>query len=262
MNILSPYIYNFPRVVFGADSDRCGDFYEYIFRRLEKILEGYRQTEAKFVTWFAVVLRNRYLNFLRERKLNPGPDSGFGLISLDYRGANEQSLHNLIAEGRDFVHSTQESYDGLIERILKELIPRQRVFFHLYFIEAIRPDDALFLSVTLSRSIRETLSGLNRLKESIVTRYRRRQSKLERLNMLYRQILQSQEKQDTDGTLRLKEIRDRVLVEYRRIKMHPSYRSIAAFLDAPLGTVSTGIARMKRAVGAILQELYHEKLPL
>jgi RNA polymerase sigma factor (sigma-70 family) len=262
LKVLSPYIYNYPRVVFGSDSDRCGDFYEYVLRRLKKILKGYRQTDAKFLTWFAVVLRHRYLNFIRERKLNHGRGGGFALISLDYRNMKDQSLYNLIADCRDFVHSRHEAYDDLIERIVHELIPRQRVYFLLYFIEALRPDDALFLSVSLSRSIKETLSGLNRLKDSIVHRYKRRQDKLDKLNLLFRQILQSQEEQDAGSTRHLKEKRDRMVVEYRRIKLHPSYESIAVFLEVPLGTVSTGIARMKRAVGAILEDLYHEKLPL
>ena len=53
-----------------------------------------------------------------------------------------------------------------------------------------------------------------------------------------------------------------MLEEYRRIRIHPSYERIARFLGIPLGTVSTGVARMKRAVREIVEELYNEKLPL
>jgi DNA-directed RNA polymerase specialized sigma24 family protein len=65
IEMLSKFIYNYPRVVYGMSPDTCGDFYEYILPRMEKILVGYRETEAKFITWFTVVLRNRYFNFLR-----------------------------------------------------------------------------------------------------------------------------------------------------------------------------------------------------
>jgi RNA polymerase sigma factor (sigma-70 family) len=68
VRMLTPYIYNYPRIVFGTDLDTCADFYEYILRRLEKILTKYSDTGARFVTWFTVVLRNRYLNYLRERR--------------------------------------------------------------------------------------------------------------------------------------------------------------------------------------------------
>jgi len=260
--LLSPYIYNYPRIVFGSDSDRCGDFYEYVLQRLDRILVSYHETEAKFVTWFTVVLRNRYLNFLRERKTGGLDDSDCDCISLDYRDMNTQSLHNFIAEKRDYVLSEKQRYDELIERISSGLNENQRIFFHLYYIDALRPEDAVFISVTLNRSVRVTLAGINELKESIVHRYKRRQDNLERLNVLHREIVRSQKDHDTEALARYREKRDRLLEEYRRIKIHPSYESLARFLAVPLGTVSTGISRMKRAVREILKELYHEELPL
>ncbi len=93
VKILSPYIYNFPRIVFSADSDLCGDFYEYVFVRLEKILMAYRETEAKFVTWFTVVLRNRYFNFIRERKSKNSIGDNYKFISLDYMQTKINSLN-------------------------------------------------------------------------------------------------------------------------------------------------------------------------
>ncbi len=67
IEMLSGYIYNYPRVAFGMNVDTCGDFFEYVLTRMKPILNGYRETDAKFSTWFTVVLRNRYLNTLRNR---------------------------------------------------------------------------------------------------------------------------------------------------------------------------------------------------
>ena len=61
LDMLSGYIYNYPRITFGMSLDVCSDFYEYIFTRLKTILTGYRETDAKFITWFTVVLRNSSL---------------------------------------------------------------------------------------------------------------------------------------------------------------------------------------------------------
>jgi len=40
VNMLSQYIYNYPRVVFGTDPDTCSDFYEYVLSRFKSILTG------------------------------------------------------------------------------------------------------------------------------------------------------------------------------------------------------------------------------
>jgi RNA polymerase sigma factor (sigma-70 family) len=257
VSLLSSYIYNYPRIVFGSDADLCSDFYEYLFRRLDRILISYRETEAKFITWFTVVLRNRYLNFIRERGVQEGNP-----ISLDSRDGTEQSLYNVIAERRDFVHSNQKEYDRLIEAITADLNIKKRVFFHLYYLDSLRPADVAFLSVTLGRSVQQTLAGIDELKETLVRRYERKQESFEKLNQLFRRLVRAQKERDFDAENRCREKRSRLLEEYRRIRIHPSYERIARFLGIPLGTVSTGVARMKRAVREIVEELYDEKLPL
>jgi RNA polymerase sigma factor (sigma-70 family) len=261
-SLLSSYIYNYPRIVFGSDADLCGDFYEYLFRRLERILASYRETEAKFVTWFTVVLRNRYLNFLRERRARGQDYCEGNPISLDSRDADAQSLYNVIAERRDFVHSDQEKYDVLLESIVGGLNINQRLFFHLYYLESLRPEDVVFLSVSLNRPVRQTLAGIDELKESVARRYERKQESFEKLNQLYRRLVHAQKERDREAEDRYRQKRSRLLEEYRRIKIHPSYERLARFLGIPLGTVSTGVARMKRAVRKIVEDRYHEKLPL
>ena len=48
IEMLSRYIYNYPRVSFGMNRDTCGDFFEYVLTRMKSILNGYRETDAKF----------------------------------------------------------------------------------------------------------------------------------------------------------------------------------------------------------------------
>ena len=70
-----------------------------------------------------------------------------------------------------------------------------------------------------------------------------------------------QDEGNHDSVPGMRRRREKLLDEYRRIKIHPSYESLARFLRKPLGTVSTGISRMKSAVRVVLEE-YHEKLSL
>ena len=80
IEMLSKFIYNYPRVAFGMNTDICGDFFEYVLARMKAILNGYRETDAKFITWFTVVLRNRYLNFVRAKKLKNRVEEQGGVV--------------------------------------------------------------------------------------------------------------------------------------------------------------------------------------
>ncbi len=262
VKILSPYIYNFPRIVFSADSDLCGDFYEYVFVRLEKILMAYRETEAKFVTWFTVVLRNRYFNFIRERKSKNSIGDNYKFISLDCDTGKTQSLHNLIGVRDHFSHSEHSSYEPLLERIVRNLNHNQRLFFHLYYIDTIRPEDIGFISITLNRTVQDVLSSISKLKDGMVRKYKLRNDTYEKLNLLYHEILRNQRDGKIESVQIMKKKQNKLLQEYWRVKVNPSYSSLADFLNLPLGTVSTGISRMKSAVRDIIGEFKDEKLPI
>ncbi len=262
VQLLSLYIYNYPRIVFAADPDRCSEFYEYLLSRLRKVLNSYRETDAKFTTWFTVVLRSRYINFIRERSSRTDQSVDCFSVSLDYRDDNRQSLYNMIAERKDFLQSDYAFYDELVERIVSHLNHKQRIFFHLYFIDSLRPEDVVFLSLSLGRSIRDVLHSIGRLKETVVKRYEKKNESLGKLNQYYRELISAQHRDDHQAMSRIRKKRAGAIEEYRRIKTHPSYEGLVMFLEIPLGTVSTGISRMKGVVRTILEELYHEKLPL
>ncbi len=260
VNMLSPYIYNFPRIVFCASDDRCGEFYEYMLVRLRNILKLYRESEAKFVTWLTVGLRNRYFNYLREQKNKDSVERGYDIVSLDFRNEHEHSLYNLLGDSRVYVHEGSRRYGDYIDRIVSGLRKNQRVFFHLYFIENLRQEDIGFLAVTLGRPVRDVLKSIDAVRDSMLRKYEMRHEHLSKLNVLYCAILEGQRAGNEQEVHRLKVKREKILEEYRRVKLNPSYESIAEFLDVPVGTVSTGISRMKSAVRGILKEQYDEKL--
>ncbi|MFW6181775.1 MAG: sigma-70 family RNA polymerase sigma factor [Spirochaetota bacterium] len=247
LRLVSPYVYHYPRIVFGADEDRCGDFYEYVLVRLKKILSCYKEAETRFVTWFTVVLRNRYLNHLRE---TGGSAPAVDLLSLD----GSRNLYSLLSESRDLVVHQSTGLGRLVERVVAGLNERQRLYFHLYYLETLRPEDLGFMAITLGRPPREVLHGLEQVRSSMTARYRAKERLSAKLGSLYLQFVRCQKENRDEHAERYRRRRDRVLEEYRRVKLNPSYESIARFLDVPLGTVSTGIARMKKAARAILEE--------
>ena len=63
---VSRLIMDYPLRVFFRNADDCSDYYIYVCSSLPRVLKGYRQTRALFTTWFIVVLRNLYLNWLNK----------------------------------------------------------------------------------------------------------------------------------------------------------------------------------------------------
>ena len=261
IEMLSKYIYNYPRVVYGTNMDVCGDFFEYVLPRMKTILDGYRETDAKFITWFTVVIRNRYLNFIRGKKLKNRVEEQTGFVSLDYCYENSKSLHDYIGDSKNYGEWNILKYERLINDLTKNLKEKHRLFFHLYFIESIRPEDISFVSIYLGNSYRESLNGISEIRETMLEKYRLKNKLFQRLNDLYYEILRNQEENNKSEVEKLKKKRNKVLDEYERVKLTPSYESLSAFLGFPLGTVSTGIMRMKSAVQKFLKEHYNEEMP-
>jgi len=261
VSMISQYIYNYPRIVFSSDVDACGDFYEYILLRLRDIINAYRETEAKFLTWFTVVLRNRYLNFLREKRSKYILKESIDFVSFDYQTERSGGLYNVVGDTRDYGSSSERGYNELIENIVKNLRDKQRIFFHLYYIDTLRPEDLGFLAIYLGRNVRDVLFGIDRIKGSMIDRYEFKRAILQKLTALYYRIIRCQRKGDEKEVLGLKKKRDNLLCEYRRAKLNPSYQNISYFLKIPQGTVSSGILRMKQSVKQILKELHYEGMP-
>ncbi|KPJ89533.1 MAG: hypothetical protein AMS17_01435 [Spirochaetes bacterium DG_61] len=262
VSILAQYIYNYPRVIFGADTDQCGDFFEYMLFRLRNILDCYRESEAKFFTWFTVVLRNRYLNFVRAEYVKNRAQREMSSVSIDARWGDYSSLHGLIGDSRQYGEQQKEEYDKLIEGIVTNLKDRLRVFFHLYYIETLRPEDVGFLSINLDRSTRTILEGIDMVRNSLTKKYSLKNGLYQKLGALYNDFLRAQREGDHEKAEKLKKKREKVLDEYRQVKLNPSYEIIARILNVPIGTVSTGIMRMKRDVRRYVEEISGEKMPI
>jgi hypothetical protein len=93
-------------------------------------------------------------------------------------------------------------------------------------------------------------------------KYRLRSRLSRRLNELYFALLAAQKEKDPEKAAKVKKKREKVFIDYNRTKLNPSYESISKFLRLPLGTVSTGIMRMKKAAAAFLEEETRETMPV
>lgn len=256
LEIISPFIYNYPHVVFHASEDICSDFYEYILLRFKTILNSYTISKAKFTTWLTVVLRNRYINFLRE---NPGLNNTEYNVSfeqdLNISDPNGSNYHMVIADKKNYNLDPNEEVNVLIDKITSILNEKYRVLFHLYYVDFLRVEDIRFLALFFNRSMNEIVKGIDEIKSSIVDKYEKKELTLVKLVKNYRKILESQESGDRITEKNAKKYQENLLNEYRAAKCYPTYESIASFCGFPIGTVSAGIARIKSRIKSFEKEL-------
>ena len=65
---LSLYIYYYPIKSYSQTEDVGAEFLTKILNELPHILSKYEPSSATFLTWFLIVLRNRYYNFIKKKK--------------------------------------------------------------------------------------------------------------------------------------------------------------------------------------------------
>ena len=91
-------------------------------------------------------------------------------------------------------------------------------------------------------------------------KYRLKNKLYQKMNIFYYEILKNQKENNEPAVEKVKKKRNKVLDDYSKVKMNPSYESISHFLGFPMGSVSSGIMRMKREVQQFIREHHHEKV--
>ncbi len=248
-DMLAIYVYNYPRIVFKASEDVCSDFYEYILRNLDKILNSYSICDARFITWFTIILRTRFFTFIKHQK---STDSK--IMSLDRENVDNVTLHNKLNDYRSYNSEEKKRMNRMLDEITVFLSDKMRLYFHLYYVDIIRPEDIRFVSVFLKRGILETVKGINKIKAELIERTEKKINIETKLEKIYQNIIKAQEVSNKIGEKDARKRQLKLLNEYMRVKTIPSYNSIAEFCGVPSGTVSSNIARMKRQVRKLIPE--------
>ncbi len=125
-NLYSDDIYNFPIRNFRFSEDEAGDFYLFVFEKLQDG-EKLRKFEGKssFRTWFFRVLRNFTIDFIRFKRSR----------SIQERVINnEEVLESLVVDSFDQEKILDNPIMDVIDSMVDELSPYDRVLFKLVFV--------------------------------------------------------------------------------------------------------------------------------
>lgn len=153
--ILSEYIYHFPAIAFDSyEEDDKGDFYLYISDRLEKILTEYQvQENCLFKTYFYLVLRRHYLNFIksstREKKWKT---ESIKEETVSYQDKNKEDENNDLEK---------------VSLLLASLPPFYRLILKLRCPDFLSPEDFLEIEKYFHLKPGEMIEKLNIILEDI-----------------------------------------------------------------------------------------------
>lgn len=260
---ISDMIYNYPRIVFGRNKDDCSEFYLYVIERIKKIIVKYNETLASFNTWFNIVLKSRYINWLykiaREREERIEPVLLRDISSDSNMKQDERIFYNLYLAQQNYEDSSlkdrlENVYKrmSLLENLLIKLMyypldsstismmskflkKPLRECYDIY-IKAYNKYNLLDRQKRLSETINEIKHKLSRIKEKI--EYFKRKDKSDKVKSL----------------LRRKEINQKLLKEVQ----HRYYKNISIMdidgLQEILGLSRGQIYKKIKEIKTILAE--------
>lgn len=252
-------IYWLPRQAFGADEDTLSDFLLYALEKLRTrdTLSKYDPSRgASFSTWFGVILRNLYLDYLRAQ-----PDEPLAL-----------ELQEGVAAPP--VEETSDTED----RLLAAMHIRCRVLFKLLLCNSylLTSEEVRWIADKSERGVLETTEQLAELEDELAQREANLQDRYDRLavacwwkNTYEKQLERLEHNNDRPWTRQAEEMDkiqarlERRRQEYRRIVHDLSgtagiattpYKDLARILGMPEGTVASHISRCRAAAADFLRQ--------
>jgi hypothetical protein len=260
-------IYRFADCAGGTGRAESGDFYLYLFDsdRLFRRLRSYegRASLGPFLRGF--VLPDLFKQF-REMTRNRALDT----VSLD--SDCERELAAPVAAAAEPV-PTAAAEPSAVD-LVSQLSPEKRILVKLLYIEdfELEPGEVQWLAESSRRSVREVAELVEQARESVRTREAARREKLDEAESAAQWILRYERDMHyaTDAVAnlppqsvraeRLRELhaelerkrawrqrqRERALAESRRATVTLRYREIADFLNAPVGSVSAQVTRLRQ----------------
>ncbi len=160
---LAPLIYSFPKLFSSMDEDSCGSFFEYMLTRIEKMISSYTITKVKFISWFIIVLRRSFYNWVKYETSNDKY-----LLSLN-KPVNKDIQTELI----NFIVYEQEPVDEQkieIRKIMDTLPDNIKIIVRLHYFDFFSDSDIIQASKIFKLDINNLLYKYNKIKNAVLYR--------------------------------------------------------------------------------------------
>lgn len=112
---ISIMIYNYPLKVHALKEDDCSEFYIYIIERIDTILMKYKIQLSSFKTWFSIVLKSHFLNWINKK--NKISSNSVKTFSIDDENLNQDFLFSKIESNPE----TDDKFMQIINNYINQL---------------------------------------------------------------------------------------------------------------------------------------------
>ncbi len=192
LNMVSDFIYNFPRIKYHKDKDTCSEFYIYAVDQLPKVLPKFDfNGKASFQTWFSVVLVNLWRNFRKKSSV----------LHKKEHDEKTQSIEDIFMATERFlairdaiIEDSKENGEGALylenQKIVSlrkcfNMMPsRVRVVVKAHYFELFTPDDIEEAVDAFQLDFMATLRKYERLVTKTRNQYKEISDKIDELNSL------------------------------------------------------------------------------
>lgn len=262
-----PLIYRFAAHFRGSTQIEPGDFYLYLFEhnRLYRRLRSYegRASLRAFLRSYTLPdLFRRFRQIVKKETIDT--------ISLDHDSACEPADPGPGDPSAENEMSGSDPVAGLFAQLAQE----KRLLVRLLYIEdfAFSPEDIQLLAERSNRSVREAAELIEQARESVRTREAARRQKLDQAESAAQWILRYERRlgqiatdlrplstgsapaerlrnEQAELTRKLawrEQQRERAFADTERATVTLRYREIARLLNAPMGSISAQITRLRQ----------------
>ena len=178
---LTPLIYSYPHIIAGLDEDSCSDYFEYLLTRMEKVISSYRVMDYKFMTWFSVVLRRQYYNWLKSKK-NQIQD--IPILNAPIDGESGDELISFLAYEE---YRSTNSFEKL-ENMINTLPAREKTIMKLHYFSFFQEEDLFELSEIFSLEFQTVLKKYQNYSIPLEQREQKIYSIQEKLGLAYQRL--------------------------------------------------------------------------
>ena len=179
IQMVSEFVYNFPRIRFNQTSDVCGDFYCYFFQKLPPLLLKYTIQSHPFISWFAVVLRRHYINW--------------GIKNQNKSLTSTHYIDNYIDHQNHNSSDQSEIDKSEIKKVMNSLPKKVRVVLKLHFFDFFDGSDLKEASEIFERDPSTLLEKYDALLEYTLTQYEKEKEAISKVNSSYNHLLHYKE---------------------------------------------------------------------
>lgn len=248
---LADFVYNYPSVRHQQDEEVCSEFFIYFFERLPKLLNKYEIQDCEFASWFVIVLRSHYLNWVKKSN------------KINQKHYSLEDYHSL-SDHRSL--DKTDTFEGQqIQNVIKELPKKVELAMKLHYFDFFEAHDLYEIAKVFKRDLRKLIEKYDDVISEIALEKEKQQNFIDKINREYSFINEIQDRinSNKEGIDELKNKLEyhqnrhqKYIKRYRKFYISLSYKTMSSLLGINENAAYNLVFRGKVLLKTKFEELY------